>query len=177
MEFMRFNSPDPDALAIGIEEARAKFAAARLAGDMLATVEHAADLGSMLTTARREGEALELMQTLLAEAEAQAAHEPAGWFFNAYATALQYCDRRDEANDVFAKALALCRNSRWSRLQSFVLQHWGRSLVERQRLDEAQACFMEALDLRVQLNDPRQASTRKALEALAELRGLRDDRD
>ncbi|WP_325649312.1 hypothetical protein [Ideonella sp.] len=173
MEFLRFSAPDPDALAIGIEETRAKFAAARLAGDMLATVEHAADLGSMLTTARRESEALELMQTLLAEAEAQAAHEPAGWFFNAYATALQYCDRRDEANGVFANALALCRRNGWARLQSFVLQHWGRGLVEQQRFDEAQACFMEALDLRIQLNDPRQASTRRALEALAELRARR----
>jgi len=173
MEFLRFNAPDADALALDIEETRAKLAAARLAGDTLAAVEHAADLGSMLTTARREREALALLQAMLAETEAQTAHEPAGWFLNAYATVLQYSGRRDEADVVFTKALALCRLNGWSRLQSFVLQHRGRSLVEQQRFDEAQACFTEALDLRVQLNDPRQASTRRALEALAELRARR----
>ena len=51
-----------------------------------------------------------------------------------------------------------------------MLQHWGRSLVEQGAFDQAQVCFTEALNIRVELNDPRQASSRRALEALALLR-------
>jgi hypothetical protein len=51
------------------------------------------------------------------------------------------------------------------------MQHWGRSLAEQGRFDAAQVCFSEALNIRAELNDPRQDSSRRALEALAELRG------
>ena len=171
MEFLRFNAPDADALVTGIEETRLKLEQAATAGDSLGTVEHAADLASMLTTARREVEALSLIESHLNLAESLAATEPIGWFWNAYATALQYSGQRTKADTVFSKALSLCHASGWSRLQSFVLQHWGRSLAEQGRLDEAEACFSEALSIRAELNDPRQDSSRRALEALAQLRG------
>lgn len=170
MEFLRFDAPDADALERDIAGTRSKLDEARRAADTLALVEHAADLGSMLTTARREAEALSLMQEHLLQAESLPDREPAGWFWNAYATALQYSGRRADADVVFAKALNLCRAAEWSRLQSFILQHWGRNLVEQDRLDDAEACFSEALSLRVQLNDARQESSRRALEALAQLR-------
>jgi tetratricopeptide (TPR) repeat protein len=170
MEFMRFTAPDADALAKGIQEARSKLAEAQRVGDTLASVEHAGDLGSMLTTARLEAEALTVMQDFLFLADSMPNKESTGWFWNAYATALQYNGRRSDADSIFTKALTLSRDSRWSRLQSFILQHWGRSLVEQDRLDEAEACFSEALDIRVELNDPRQESTRRALAALAQIR-------
>ena len=171
MEFLRFNAPDAEALAKSMDETRLKLEQACACGDALGAVEHAADLGSMLTTARREGEALVLMQRHLGDALSLPAAEPIGWFWNAYATALQYAGQTTEAHTSFAKALDLCRTHHWSRLQSFVLQHWGRSLVEQGEFDQAQVCFTEALNIRVELNDPRQASSRRALEALALLRG------
>ncbi len=170
MEFQRFTAHDPAALEAGIDEQRARLAAAQQAGDALAIVDHAADLGTLLTTARREAEALELLQAQLDSVAPFAHVEVAGWFWNAYATALQYNDRRDEAHPAFAQALALSRAGGWLRLQSFVLQHWGRSLVEQGQLDEAQTRFEEALALRRQLNDPRASTTEGALAALAELR-------
>lgn len=171
MEFLRFNAPDADALAKSMDETRLKLEQACACSDALGAVEHAADLGSMLTTVRREGEALVLMQRHLGDALSLPATEPLGWFWNAYATALQYAGQTIEAHSYFAKALELCRTHHWTRLQSFVLQHWGRSLVEQGEFDQAQACFTEALNIRVERNDPRQASSRRALEALALLRG------
>jgi hypothetical protein len=43
--------------------------------------------------------------------------------------------------------------------------------VEQGRFDEAESRFHEALALRVQLQDPKQATTREALALLAQLRG------
>lgn len=172
MEFQRYTAPDAAALEAGIAEQRHQLAAALQRGDDLAIVDHTADLGALLTTARQEAEALALLQAQLERVEAFADQEVAGWFWNAYATALQYTDRRDEAEAAFAHALALTRKGGWQRLQSFVLQHWGRSLVEQGRLDAAQARFEEALALRRELNDPRATNTESALAGLAELRTL-----
>lgn len=170
MEFQRFTAPDAAAHEAAIAEHRSRLAAAQQAGDELALVDCTADLAGLLTTARREAEALALLQAQLYRVEQFSASEVSGWFWNAYATALQYNGRRDDANPAFARALALSRAGGWRRLQSFVLQHWGRSLVEEGALDEAQRRFEEALTIRQQLGDPRIASTEKALAELAELR-------
>jgi hypothetical protein len=169
-EFMRHTAPDAEAHAQGINELRQKLKHAVLAGDRLATVNHAADLGSMLTTDRKEFEALRLLREYSALAEALPGEEPAGWFWSAYATALQYTGQRAEADVYFAKALSLCSTSGWSRLQALVLHHWGRSLAEQRRFTEAEARISEALAIRVQLQDPGQERSRRALEALAQLR-------
>lgn len=170
MEFQRFTAPDAAALQAGIDEHRAQLAQALQAGDALAIVDHTGDLAGLLTTARHEAEALELLQRQLDRVEQFCASEVAGWFWNAYATALQYNGQRARANPAFARALALARAGGWLRLQSFVLQHWGRSLVEQGELDQAQALFEEARAIRRQLDDPRQATTEAALLALAQLR-------
>ena len=169
-EFMRHTAPDAEAHAQGVREMRAKLQVAQQAGDELAIVDHAADLASLLTTDRQEFEALALLQQHATAAEAWPHEEPAGWFWNAYATALQYTGRRAEADGYFAKALALSAAAGWARLQALVLHHWGRSLVERGRLNEAEARIAEALSIRVTLNDPRQDSSRRALDALAAMR-------
>lgn len=171
MEFQRFTAPDPAALEAGILEMQTKLSEAiRVGAPPADIVDHAGDLGSMLTTARHEAEALHILDAHRALAETLSTQEVAGWFLNAHATALQYMGRREEANTVFAHALALCRAGGWQRLQSFVLHHWGRSLVEQGRWDDAEQYFSEALAIRQQLDDPRQASTQRALEGLAQLK-------
>lgn len=170
VEFMRFTAPDPQAQARAIGELREQLQRAVQAGDTLAIADHAADLGGLLTTARQEAEALGLLREHAAAAEALPHEEPAGWYWNAYATALQYSGERQEAERYFDKALTLCRASGWSQLQAMVLQHWGRNLAEQRRFAEARARFEEALALRVALGDPLQASSKAALEQLALLR-------
>lgn len=167
MAFQRFTAPDPDAHEASITEHRARLATAQ--GD-LARMDATADLAALLTTARREAEAVALLEAERECADAWRHEEAAGWFWNAYATALQYVGRRDDAEPVFAKALAVSEAGGWQRLQAFVLQHWGRSLVEQGRLDDAQARFEQALALRRTLNDPRTASTENALAGLADVR-------
>lgn len=167
MEFQRYTAPDAAALEADIAACRARLAGASEALDL---VDCTSDLAALLTTARREGEALDLLQGRLDQAEQFPASEASGWFWNSYATALQYNGRRDAAEPVFAKALELARRGGWRRLQSFVLQHWGRSLVEQGELERARQKFEEALDIRRALDDPRTASTENALAGLARLR-------
>ena len=158
-------------------ETRGKLERALEVSDAHTIVEHAADLGSMLTTARQEVAAVAILEPHRALADALPEHEASGWFWNALATALQYSGQREQANAIFAQALSQCQRQGWSRLQSFVLQHWGRSLVEQGQLHQAHQLFVEALAIRQQLNDPRQASTQRALEALAQLLNDRTDLD
>ena len=168
-EFMRFSATDPAALERSIAETRAKLTAAVQAGESLAALDAAADLGSMLTTARKEVEAAELLEQHIRHAEAFAEIEPAGWFWNAYATALQYSGKRSEAEAYFSKAVALAKAGGWRRLEALALHHWGRSLAEQQRFTEAESRISEALAIRIELNEPRQESSRQALVALAAL--------
>lgn len=170
-EFMRFSAPDPDALACGIAQARTRLAAAVQAGEAVAVVDAAADLGSMLTTARMEVEAIQVLEEHLQRADASARHEPSGWFWNAYATALQYCGRRNEAEPWFVKSIELAKANGWRRLEALALHHLGRSLTEQKRFSEAEARIAQALAIRVELNDPRQESSRRALIELAALQG------
>ena len=169
MEFQRFSSPDAVALEANMAEIRSKLERALAVSDANAIVEHAADLGSMLTTARQEDAAVALLDPHRALADALPEHEASGWFWNALATALQYTGQREQANAIFAQALSQCQTQGWSRLQSFVLQHWGCSLVEQGELRRAHQLFVEALAIRQQLDDPRQASTQRALAELAQL--------
>lgn len=168
-EFMRFTAPDAAALARSLDEQHALLARAQQADDPLAIVDHAADLAALLTTARREHDALQLLREHLPLAEARPGEEPAGWFCNAYATALQYAGHRGEADRYFAKTVALARAGGWPRLRAMALHHWGRNLVEQGCVDAARARFADALALRTQLGDARgQASSQAALDALGE---------
>jgi tetratricopeptide (TPR) repeat protein len=169
-EFMRYTAPDADALMRDIGVARYKLADAVRAKNALAIIDHAADLGSMLTTARKEGDAVELLQAHVSLAELQGEREPSAWYWNALGTALQYTGHRAEADRYFAKAVELSRAAGWSQILAMALHHWGRSLAEQGRFDEAEARFNEALAIRVQLGEPRQERSRQALQVLAELR-------
>ena len=172
-EFMRFTAPDPAALAQRIEEAGQRLAQAQARGDAAAILDSVADLGGMLTTARAEAEALALLREHQTLAEAQAPTEVLAWYWNALATALQYLGDRAQADAYFDRAVAVARGGGWQRIEAMALQHWGRSLVEEGRLQEAQRCFSQALIIREALGGPMQESSRKALAALAQLRSDR----
>ncbi|MFZ3324000.1 MAG: hypothetical protein WA190_16625 [Usitatibacter sp.] len=167
--FQRFSALDPAALTQDIARTRKDLSEAQAKGDTLAIVERAGELAGMLTTDRREAEARQLLAPLQSSARDLHSSEPAGWYYLAYGTASQYLGLREEANSMFAEALRLARLQAWEVLEHYVLSHWGRSLVEEGSFAQARQCFQQALEIRERLNEPRAASSRRALAALAEL--------
>lgn len=167
--FQRFNAPDPIAHARNIARTQDALTNARGESDALAVIDLASELASLLTTARREAEARDLLAPLQSVVREHLSSEPAGWFYLAFGTASQYLGLRAQANAMFSEAVDLARAHAWVTLEHFVLAHWGRSLVEEGELFRARALFVQALAIRERLNDPRAATTRCALEALREL--------
>jgi tetratricopeptide (TPR) repeat protein len=173
-EFMRFTAPDPEALEQAIRLAQRKLEEAKALGDEIATLEQAADLGGMLTTARREGSALELLVPHKSLATLHQSKEQSAWYWNALATALQYFGERATAEAYFAKAVEVAKEGGWRRIEAMTLHHWGRSLVEQGQVDAAELRFAQALVIREELNEPRQETSREALKELARMREARD---
>lgn len=167
--FLRFSAPDMAALRQDIARAELRLAQARAEADLFKAIDPAGDLGSLLTTDRREQAARALLGEFLPAARQHPAHEPSAWLLHALATACQYCGERAEADALFAEALALARLHRWTQLEHYVLHHWGRCLAEQQRFGPARDCFLQSLAIRQTLGDPRQASSQHALGLLAEL--------
>lgn len=171
---MRFTAPDPVALERRIQEMRLKLSEAQSRGDEGAVLDHAADLGGLLTTARGEVAALALLREHESLADSHGAIEPCAWFWNALATALQYVGQRERAEGYFAKAVAVAKEGGWKRIEAMALHHWGRSLVEQGRLEEAESRLTQALVIRETLGEPWKASSRTALAELARLRAVGD---
>ena len=168
--FLRHKPPDLATLERDIERTRQALSVAQAIGNDIVVIERAGELASMLTSARREAEARELLVPLLASARKHPLPEPTGWYFLAFGTASQYLGLRAEANAMFAVALAHARSHARETLEHFVLHHWGRSLAEERDFARARECFTQALAIRERLDEPRfQASTRRALNALREL--------
>lgn len=167
--FQRYTAPDPQALAEDIATARNELAAARTRGDEPAELEAAADLGGMLTTARKETEARAILAPALERARRRGASETTGWLLLNLATANQYLRRTAEAAQQFPEALQVARSLGAIELEHYVLHHWGRFLAETGDVAQARDRFSQALALRVRLNEPRQESTRRALRALQAL--------
>lgn len=172
-EFMRFTAPDAAVLASGIRDTRAKLAAAETRNDMAAVIEHAADLAGMLTTARQEAAALEVLRKHEPMAKSLPSAEPLAWYWNALATALQYVGERELAEPYFAEAVSVAHAGGWRRIEAMALHHWGRSLVEQARLGEAESRISQALVIREELGEC-QESSRSALFKLAQLRAAGD---
>jgi tetratricopeptide (TPR) repeat protein len=166
MHFQRFTAVDPNELRAKIDQAQNDLRAAVARNDDAEAFGVAASLGSMLTTARREEEARDLLAGYLASARQRGTTEQVGWLLLFLATTNQYLGHRDEATRQFEEALDLATSSHTKRLEHFTLHHWGRFLVEEREIGRARECFERALALRVELDDPRQASSRKALEAI-----------
>lgn len=95
--FQRFTAPDPVAHAQAIARTRSAMSKARAEGDSLAEIDHAGELASVLTTARQEAEARELLASLQPAVREHLSAEPAGWFYLALGTASQYLGLREEA--------------------------------------------------------------------------------
>lgn len=161
--FLRHSPRDMEALERSIERERAALQAADSSGDALAALEHAGDLGAMLTSARREAEGYAVLAPRLHEALARSDAEPSAWLIHALATSAQYLGRFGEANDLFEQALGLTRTHGWRKLEHFVLHHWGRCMAEQARFSEARSCFEQSLAIRASMNDPLQESSRRAL--------------
>jgi tetratricopeptide (TPR) repeat protein len=166
MYFQRFTVPDEQQLFEQIDQFRLTLQSAEDVEEPIQILEAVGVLGSLLTTAGKEAEARELLLDYLPLAQQYETAEEVGWFLLALGTAEQYLGMREEANGQFSEALGRARRYRWTRLEHFVLHHWGRCLVEEGRLVEARECFVEALRLRELMDDPFQASTREALAAL-----------
>lgn len=166
MHFQRFTIDDQDSLNTEIETAWIALREARVRGDDKTALHLAASVAGMLITARREAEAKNLLTEALAKVHETEEMELTGWLLQILATANQYLDRRTEANKQFAEALLIARTHNLQELEHYTLHHWGRCLVEDNDIAQARACFTLALEIRENLNDPRQASSRRALEAI-----------
>lgn len=167
--FMRFSAEDPAALQEGIASAERQLAEARSSGNRLEALRAAGSLGSLLTTARREQEAAPLLESALKDARKEGDDEIVGFLLLNLGTAVQYLDRREEARRLFDEALGLARAKGMQVLEHYVLHHQGRLYVELGELTLARQAFEQALVIRTALNEPRAASTRRALDRLTEL--------
>ena len=74
---------------------------------------------------------------------------------------------RGVAEQYFAKSIELARAGGWRSLAALALHHWGRCLAEQERFADAESRISEALAIRVELNEPRQESSRRAREDVA----------
>jgi tetratricopeptide (TPR) repeat protein len=164
--FLRFNWPDDAALPREIARASADLAEARSAGDRQRQLEIASVLGNMLTTARQEAAAVELLEWALPLAYAgEDRREEAGVLLN-LATARQYLGQRDEAQVLFQQALELALDEELPELEAFIQHHRGRCYAEQGRKPEARQCFERALDLRIQLGSSRAVNSQRGLDEL-----------
>lgn len=169
--FLRHVPADPAAHRQRIQAEQISLDAAQAGGDDERVLDHAGTLGALLTAEGREEEGHALLAPLLPRARRAAHVEAAAWLLHALATAAQYTGRTAEANALFAEALARCEAQGWRRLEHFVLHHWGRCLAEQGRFGEARDCFTRSLAIRESLDDPLQASSRRALAELSRLQG------
>lgn len=167
--FQRFTVEDREALEKSIAETERQLADARTRGDVSTELRAVASLGNLLTTARREVAAAPLLEVALERARRESDSELTGFLLLNLATARQYLGRRDAAREMFAEGLAFAREHGLRTLEHYVLHHQGRLFVELGELSLARDAFERALAIRIELEEPRAASTRRALAALAEL--------
>ena len=76
--FQRYTAPDPAALIQDIERSRGALSTAQVEGNALLVIERAGELAGMLTTARHEAEARQLLEPLQSAVEDHLSREPAG---------------------------------------------------------------------------------------------------
>lgn len=167
--FQRYTPADFSELEQQIARGSAALAAAQAHGDPASRMRQAIELGNLLTTARREQEACEVLGSAMILAREAGDPEPLGWLLLHLGTAHQYLGDRDRAQALFAEADQLANAHDLPGLASYVLHHRGRCLAEERRLVEARHCFTHALALRQAQNDPRAESSQRALEALTAL--------
>lgn len=85
--------------------------------------------------------------------------------------ALKYENKHDEALALFNRSVKLCKNENGNGYMDFALQHKGKCLMELDKLDEAEACFLAALEIRQTKGDPALIdSVEQALHVLKQMK-------
>jgi hypothetical protein len=110
MYFQRFTLDDQEELLVEIEKTRLKLAKARSEGDAIQSLALVPGLCCMLTTARQENEAHQLLLEHLPLARQRNMPEELGWLLLALAAANQYLEHRSEATEQFSEALTLAHS-------------------------------------------------------------------
>jgi tetratricopeptide (TPR) repeat protein len=164
--FLRFRWSDPKALEREIDDARLAHASA---SGTAAEAEAACRLGIALTAADRESEAASLLDATLTKARHLPEATPAAWVLLYLATARQYLGERTVAQSMFDEALTIATAHELREVEHYVLHHRGRCYAEQNDLAEAKRCFERALEIRLELGEPRAERTRQAIAALNEL--------
>jgi tetratricopeptide (TPR) repeat protein len=168
--FMRYEPPNIETLGENIEKAFRILDEAKKNRDRELVFQTSVDLGELLTIARREKEALEILEPLIKSDSGKAKPEDRAWLYLNYATANQYFRRNARAAAYFKKALRLVRKHQLESTAGYVLHHYARFLVENGDLRKAERYFEEALKIRDRLQDERVDSTRQALAKLRQLK-------
>ena len=166
--FQRFQSDDPQALATKVEQDYAELAHAQQTSDERLQLEILSRLGSRLTILGCEQAAAPLLEVALILARRLEDQRLEVATLLHLATAQQYLDRRELAQQFFQEALEKARIYQQVQYEDFILHHRGRCYVEQGKIAEARACFEQALILRKNKGDERGiTSTQHALDALA----------
>jgi HTH-type transcriptional regulator, pleiotropic regulator of extracellular virulence genes len=170
--FRRFRFADDDLPEVEAELAadRAVLAAAGPDAASAAVLAALTGLGESLTALGHEAEAAAHLETALVMARQLGDHDQEVSALLHLATARQYLDDRDTAQQLFQAGLDAADRYGLSRQRHFLLHHRGRCYAEQGQLPAARDCFQQALALRQQLGDPRFiASTQNALADLDRL--------
>lgn len=71
-----------------------------------------------------------------------------------HADALKYAKRYDESIAMFEEAMERCQMLGQNEIENYVWQHLGKCYLEMGNLKQAETCFLKALMLRKQMNNP-----------------------
>jgi hypothetical protein len=110
MYFQRFTLDDQEEILVEIEKTRLKLAKARSEGDAIQSLALVPGLCCMLTTARQENEAHQLLLEHLPLARQGNMPEELGWLLLALSATNQYLEHRSEATEQFSEALTLAHS-------------------------------------------------------------------
>nr|BBH87380.1 hypothetical protein KTC_21310 [Thermosporothrix sp. COM3] len=169
--FQRYQPPDLQEVLTRVQQDSKQLEQARLTQDEAQQLQLLTWLGGDILLLGKEADAIALIEQALTMAREQS--EKASEIENLLnlATAQQYLGKRELAQRLFQEAFEKGRTYGVREFEDFVLHHRGRCYVEQGKLDEAQACFEQALKLREAKEDQRfLTSTRNALAAVNEMR-------
>jgi tetratricopeptide (TPR) repeat protein len=165
--FQRHAPEDPAALRRQLQEHLAQLEQIKAGSDALEVIRMTGLIGEEYRFLGEYVAALSLLEEALAGAQRLGARRLEVVNCIRLATAYQYMGRHDEAEALFRRALELAGEPGNVDRLDFALQHRGKCLVEMGRLEEAAACFEEALALRQAKGDAGLiASTEQALAAV-----------
>jgi tetratricopeptide (TPR) repeat protein len=162
--FMRYEHVNPKELEQSIATDYRKF---RELKNKYEQFQLALTLAENLTIAKREHEAISVIEPYIEKQPQELTHEDVAWLYLIYATANQYADDSDSAKTYFEKAVRVCHEYSVESAAHYVYHHYGRFLVEQGNYAVANEYFNKALTLRIRLKDKRIVSTQQAIDSLA----------